>query len=43
MSCIEQLATATIDAFLGDAKPPTASMKKLIKSPLFDLSGHNLT
>ena len=29
--------------FLGDAKPPTASMKKLIKSPFFDLFGHDLT
>ena len=44
MSFIEQqLATSTIDAFLGDAKPPTASMKKLIKSPFFDLFGHDLT
>ena len=44
MSFIEQqLATTTIVAFLGDAKPPTASMKKLIKSPFFDLFGHNLT
>ena len=42
MSFIEQqLATTTIVAFLGDAKPPTASMKKLI--PFFDLFGHNLT
>ena len=32
-----------IDAFLGDAKPPTVSMKKLIKSPFFDLFGHDLT
>ena len=31
MSFIEQqLATTTIVAFLGDAKLPTASMKKLI-------------
>ncbi len=44
MSFIEQqLATTTIVAFLGDAKPPTASMKKLIKSSFFDLFGHNLT
>ena len=43
MSFIEQLATTTIVAFLGDAKRPTASMKKLIKSPFFDLFGHNLT
>ena len=44
MSFIEQqLATSTIDAFLGDATPPTASMKKLIKSPFFDLFGHDLT
>ena len=44
MSFIEQqLATTTIVAFLGDAKLPTASMKKLIKSPFFDLFGHNLT
>ena len=44
MSFIEQqLATSTIDAFLGDANPPTASMKKLIKSPFFDLFGHDLT
>ena len=43
MSFIEQqLAATTIVAFLGDAKPPTASMKKLIKSPFFDLFGHNL-
>ena len=28
---------------LGDTKPPTVSMKKLIKSPFFDLFGHNLT
>ena len=44
MSFIEQqLATSTIDAFLGEAKPTTASMKKLIKSPFFDLFGHDLT
>ena len=44
MSFIEQLlATSTIDSFLGDAEPPTASMKKLIKSPFFDLFGHDLT
>ena len=43
MSFIEQqLATTTI-TFLSDAKPPTASMKKLIKSPFFDLFGHDLT
>ena len=38
-----QLTTSTIDAFLGDAKPPTASMKKLIKSLFFDLFDHDLT
>ena len=44
MSFIEQqLATSTIDAFLGDAKLPTVSMMKLIKSPFFDLFGHDLT
>ena len=44
MSFIEQqLATSTIDAFLGDANPHTASMKKLIKSPFFDLFAHDLT
>ncbi len=44
MSFIEQqLATTTFVAFLGDAKPPTASMKKLIKSPFFDLFAPNLT
>ena len=44
MSFIEQqLATSTIDAFLVEATPPTASMKKLIKSPFFDLFGHDLT
>ena len=44
MSFIEkQLATSTIGVFLGDAKPPTVSMKKLIKSPFFDLFDHNLT
>ena len=43
MSFIEQqLATTTIGAFLGDATP-TVSMKKLIKSPFFDLFGHDLT
>ena len=31
MSFIEQqLATSTIDEFLGDAKPPTVAMKKLM-------------
>ena len=39
----QQLATTTIDALLGDAKPPTVSMKKLIKSPFFGLFGHDLT
>ena len=39
----QQLATTTIVAFLGDATPPAASMKKLIKSPFYDLFGHNLT
>ena len=44
MSFIEQQsANTTIDAFLGDAKPPAAYMKKLIKSPFFDLFGHDLT
>ena len=44
MSFIEQqLAISTIDAFLGDTKPPTVPMKKLIKSPFFDLFSHNLT
>ena len=43
MSFIEQqLATSTIDAFFGDAKSPTASMK-MIKSPFFDLFGLDLT
>ena len=39
----QQLATTTMDTFLGDAKSPTASMKKLIKSPFLDLFGHDLT
>ena len=44
MSFIEQqLATTIIVAFLGDAKPSNSSMKKLVKSPFFDLFGHNLT